>query len=207
MNELFDRFLGLPMRQRVLLLSASILSIFFFYFSYFYWPLSSEISEKRDNVAMMQHDRDRKMQMVANLAAMREQVADLSAELKEATAQLPDSKEIPDLLSNISSLGRESGLDILVFRQRPEEYDDFYASVPVEIRVQGSYHQVGTFFSKVGHLDRIVNVNEISMKDPHIDGESVTINTSCTATTFRFLDEAERARIEKEREREKGGKK
>ena len=98
MNELFDRFLGLPMRQRVLLLSASILSIFFFYFSYFYWPLSSEISEKRDNVAMMQHDRDRKMQMVANLAAMREQVADLSAELKEATAQLPDSKEIPDLL-------------------------------------------------------------------------------------------------------------
>lgn len=206
MNELLDRFLDLPMRQRVMLLGALTASLLFFYFSYFYWPLGTEIAEKNDNVAMMRRDRDRKAQLVAGIAGMREMVEKLNADLKRATAQLPDSKEIPDLLSNVSSLGRESGLEVLVFRQRPEEFSDFYAAVPVEIRVEGSHHQVGTFFGKVGRLHRIVNVNQISMKDPRIEADAVRVQTSCTATTFRFLDEAERERIAKEREREKGGR-
>ena len=203
MNELIDRFLDLPMRRRVILLGASLLSIFFLYATYFYWPLSSEIEEKQENVATLKQERDRKKQMVANLAEMREMVASLDAQLKKATAELPEKKEIPELLSNISSLGSDSGLSIIVFRQRPEEFQDFYAQVPVEVRVRGTYHQVGTFFDKVGRLNRIVNVSEIGLKDPRVDRESVLVTAAFTATTYRFLDEAERERIAKEREQEK----
>ncbi len=203
MNQLIDRFFDLPGRQRVMLLGATVLAVFFIYFTYFYIPLSGEINVKQEEVAGLQHDRDRKKQLAANLDEMRKQVADLGAELKRATAQLPNSKEIPDLLSNISSLGREAGLDILVFRQGEEQFQEFYAAVPVEVRVKGTYHQVGTFFDKVGRLDRIVNVDEITMKQPQVDGGTVEIGTSCTATTFRFLDEAERARLAKEREEKK----
>lgn len=203
MNNIIDRFLDLPMRRRVLLLGAGILSIFFMYATYLYWPMSAEIDEKTENVVALKQERDRKKAMVANLAQMRQQVADLEASLKKATAELPDEKEIPELLSNISSLGSDSGLAIIVFRQKPEEYLDFYAQVPVEVRVKGTYHQVGTFFDKVGRLNRIVNVGDIGMKEPRVERDSVVVTSAFTATTYRFLDEAERERIAKQREEEK----
>lgn len=203
MNDLIERFLDLPMKRRVLLLGASVLSVFFMYATYLYWPLQAEIEEKTENVAALRQERDRKKAMVANLAQMREMVANLEASLKKATAELPDEKEIPELLTNISSLGGDSGLIMMVFRQRPEEYFDFYAQVPVEVRVRGTYHQVGTFFDKIGRLSRIVNVGDIGMKEPRVERESVVVTSAFTATTYRFLDEAERERIAKQREQEK----
>lgn len=200
MNDLIDRFLDLPMRRRVLLLGAGVLSLFFLYATYFYWPMSAEIEEKQENVAALRQERDKKKAMVANLAEMRRTVAELDAQLKKATAELPDKKEIPELLSNISSLGSDSGLIIVVFRQRPEDFQDFYAQVPVEVRVKGTYHQVGTFFDKVGRLNRIVNVSDIGLKDPRNERDSMIVNAAFTATTYRFLDEVERERIAKERE-------
>ena len=64
---------------------------------------------------------------------------ELEGGLKQAVAQLPDTKEIPDLLSGISSMAREAGLEIVQFKQRPEVYKEFYAEVPVEILVRGTY--------------------------------------------------------------------
>src|SRR6185436_2667370 len=99
----------------------------------------------------------------------------------------------------ISSAGRESGLEILLFRQKPERFQDFYAEVPVDVLVRGNYHQVATFFDRVGQLDRIVNVADISMKEPKAESGTMIVDTSCSAVTFRFLDEAERARVAKEK--------
>lgn len=131
----------------------------------------------------------------------------LDGDLRAAVAQLPDTKEIPELLSAVSSLGIESGLEIVQFKQREEEYADFYARVPVDIVVRGTFHQVVSFFDKVGRMPRIVNVSEVSIKAPQrIEGNEVLLDTSCAAVTFRFLDDAERERLAKQREREKGGK-
>jgi type IV pilus assembly protein PilO len=128
----------------------------------------------------------------------------LKAALKEAVAQLPDTKEIPDLLSNISSVGRDAGLEIAQFRQREEVLRDFYAEVPVEVRVRGTYFQVEGFFNEVSRLTRIVNVSDVGMKSPSTASEDpVRLETSLSATTFRFLDDAERERIRKQREKDK----
>ena len=108
-------------------------------------------------------------------------------------------KEIPDLLSAISSAGRESGLEIMLFKQKPERFQDFYAEVPVDVLVRGNYHQVATFFDRVGQLDRIVNVSDISMKDPKTEDGTMVVNTACSAVTFRFLDEQEREKVAKEK--------
>jgi type IV pilus assembly protein PilO len=203
MNDLIERFLDLPMQRRVLLLGVGVLGIFFLYATYFYWPLGEEIERRRETVAQLESDRDRKKAMVANIEATRKMVADLDARLKKVTAELPDKKEIPELLSNISSLGSDSGLTIIVFRQRPEQFEEFYAQVPVEVRVKGTYHQVGTFFDKVGRLNRIVNVSDISLKEPQNRRDSLVVTSSFTATTYRFLDDAERERIAKQRAQEK----
>jgi type IV pilus assembly protein PilO len=207
MEALLERILDLPPRQRVLLVVGSVGLLFFLYAYFLYWPRSELLAEKEQQRDQMQHDRDRMAAMVANLDRARGEVARLDGDLRKAVAQLPDTKEIPDLLSNVSSLGRESGLEIIQFKQRPEQYEDFYAEVPVDILVRGTYHQVAAFFDKVGRMARIVNVTNVAIKSPpKMESDAVMLDTSCAAVTFRFLDEAERERIAKQKEKEKGGK-
>ena len=207
MNDLLERILELPPRQRVLLLVGGVALLFFVYAYFLYWPRSAAIDELDQRRADLTLDRDRKAAMVANIERTRKEVAQLDGDLRKAVAQLPDTKEIPDLLSSISSLGRESGLEILQFRQKPEKFEDFYAEVPVDILVRGTYHQVAAFFDKVGRMARIVNVGNVATKSPaKIEGDAIDLDTSCVAVTFRFLDEAERERIAKQKEKEKGGK-
>jgi len=208
MNDLLDRIMDMPVRQRVLLLVSIVFLLFGGYGYLIYWPRNDQVVEKEEQLATMQQDRDRKAALVANLPQAKKDVADLNAALKEAVAQLPNTKEIPDLLSGISAVARDAGLEIQQFKQRPETYQDFYAEVPVEILVRGTYWQVEAFFKRVSDLTRIVNVSEIGVKAPTlIENDPVKLQTSCAATTFRFLDEEERKRIAKEREKQKEGKK
>ncbi len=204
MNQLIDRLLELPARQRVLLLVGSVGFLFFVYAYLLYWPRGAQIEERQQQLVALSVDRDKKAKLAANLAQARQAVDELKGALKEAIAQLPDTKEIPDLLSNISDAGRASGLEIIQFRQRPEQYKDFYAEVPVEVLVRGTYFEVESFFDRVGKLTRIVNVADIGIKAPAtIESDPVRLETACAATTFRFLDEAERERLAKEREKVK----
>ena len=204
MNELIDKILELPARQRVLLLVGCVGLLFFVYAYFLYWPRGAQIDEKRQQVVALTADRDKKAKLAANLEQARQAVEELRGALKEAIAQLPDTKEIPDLLSNISDAGRASGLEIVQFRQRPEQYRDFYAEVPVEVLVRGTYFEVESFFDSVARLTRIVNVADIGMKAPAVvEADPVRLETACAATTFRFLDEAERERLAKEREKAK----
>lgn len=207
MNDMLERILDLPPRQRVMLLVGGVALLFFAYAYFLYWPRTALIEDKEQRRADLVIDRDRKKALVANLERTRQEVARLDGDLRKAVAQLPDTKEIPDLLSSISSLGRESGLEILQFKQRPEKFEEFYAEVPVDILVRGTYHQVAAFFDKVGHMARIVNVTNVNTKSPaKIEGDALELDTACVAVTFRFLDEAERERIAKQKEKEKGGK-
>lgn len=207
MNDLLERILDLPPRQRVLILVGGVALLFFFYAYFLYWPRSTLIEDREHQRDLLQQDRDRKAAMVKNLEKSRQEVAQLDGDLRKAVSQLPDTKEIPDLLSNISSLGRESGLEIIEFKQRSEQYEEFYAAVPVEIVVRGTYHQVAAFFDKVGRMQRIVNVTDVGIKSPaKPESDAVILETACSAVTFRFLDEAERERIAKEKEKQKGGK-
>jgi len=210
MNQFVERFLDLPPRQRVLFLVGGVGFLFFLYAYFLYWPRAEVIAQQETLRANLQVDRDRKAALVANIEHARQEVARLDGDLRQAVAQLPDTKEIPDLLSNISSLGREAGLDVVQFKQRPEKFEEFYAEVPVDILVRGTYHQVAAFFDRVSRMARIVNVNDVSAKSPSTpDNDTVMLETACIATTFRFLDEAERERIARKKEQEakdKGGK-
>lgn len=195
MSEWIDRLFELdgPRRYGLYALVAAFLLGIYVYL--FFWPGQAEISEKRQLVEEKQNEKTTKTRMIARLGTVQQEVKDLEAQLRAALSQLPDQKEIPELLSTISTVGRDAGLEILVFRQRPENYQEFYAEVPVEMVMRGSYRQVTAFLDAVGRLNRIVNATNISMRTPVIGPDGVTIDTSCTAVTFRFLSEEERARI------------
>lgn len=199
MTELLNRILNLPKQQKLGALAGVIVAILLLDYFLFYSPRSDEISRLAQEIETQRGERDKKKKEVANIPKLKEQMRQLDGRLKEAVAQLPDRKEIPDLLSSISNKVKESGLEILIFRPRAENLQDFYAEIPVDIVVRGGYHDVVTFFDEVGRLNRLVNIGNIELKNPKTAGDRIILETSTVATTFRFLDDAERARIAAEK--------
>ena len=100
---------------------------------------------------------------------------------------LAKRKEIPDLIRQISDLGVQTGLQISLLRPQPEQAKEFYAEVPIIVKVVGDYHAVGQFFDALGRLPRIVSVSNVQMSMR----KAKTLETQCLATTFRFFEEAE----------------
>ena len=206
MKEYLDRILDLPKQQKLGILAGIIIALLALDYFLLYQPSSLEISRLSGEIENNRNEREKKKKDVANLPQLKQQVQQLDGMLKEAMAQLPDRKEIPDLLSSISSKARESGLDILVFRPRAENYQDFYAEIPVDIVVRGGFHNVVTFFDEVGRMHRLVNLSNIELRNPKVSDDRVILESSTLAVTFRFLDDAERARVAAERARTKAGK-
>lgn len=195
MQELLDRILGLPQQQKLAALGVLILLILGLDYFFLYSPRSDEISKLAQEIENGRVERDKKKKEVANIPKLKQQMVQLDGRLKEAVAQLPDRKEIPDLLSTISSKVKEAGLEILVFRPRGENLQEFYAEIPVDIVVRGGFHNVVTFFDEVGRMNRLVNISNIELRNPKASGDVMVMEGSSLATTFRFLDEAERARM------------
>lgn len=102
-----------------------------------------------------------------------------------AMRKLPDSKEIPSLLSNISHSGKDASLSFLRFQPKPEVNKGFYSEIPVKMAVSGNYHNVAVFFDTVSRMGRIVNIRDITMRS---QAGSPKLKTECTAVTYRFLE-------------------
>jgi type IV pilus assembly protein PilO len=205
MNQLIESFFELESRQRAMLCAVMLALVTTAYWSLVYSPRRTELASLQDKIQTLRDERTAKEHLIANLDQERTAVRELQAQVHRAEVQLPDKKEVPDLLSAISAAGRESGLEMLLFRLKPERYQGFYAEVPVDVLVRGNYHQVATFFDRVAQLDRIVNVSDISMKEPKDESGATIVSTSCSAVTFRFLDESERQRIAKQKAEQPNG--
>jgi type IV pilus assembly protein PilO len=199
LNQLLDNILGRPKAQKIGILVGAVILIGALYYSFLYSPRSDQIANLVESVETARNEKNAKTQKAANLPRLRKDLQQLDAELKKAVAQLPDKKEIADLLSSISSKAQQAGLTILLFRPRPETYQDFYAEVPVDISVKGNFHNTVSFFDEVGRLNRLVNIDNIGFKNPTVTGDSVVLETTSVATAFRFLDEAERKKIAEEK--------
>lgn len=195
MNELLDSILERPPIQKVGILAVTIILIVALYYSFLYSSLADEIAKVTENVEMARNEKMVKAQRSANLERLRKDVQRLDTALKVAVAQLPNKKEIAELLSGISAKAQEAGLDVLLFRPRPETFQDFYAEVPVDITVKGNFHNTVAFFEEVGRLNRLVTIDNIGFKNPTAAGDRILLETTSVATAFRFLDEAERKKV------------
>jgi type IV pilus assembly protein PilO len=207
---MFDRILSLPTNQRLLIYGGTVVLLAFLYAFLFYLPRSGEIASKQERIQTLRAEQAKLQAQLKNWDKTKEEMVEVEGQFNQAKAQLPEEKEIPELLKQVSNLGRESGLEVLFFRQKPEIFQDLYAEVPVEMSVRGGYHQVALFFDKVRHLDRIVNIADTNMKNPQLAGGQMQIDAVFSAITYRFLNEEERARVAKEKEeaaKKKGKKK
>jgi len=192
MHPFLERQLERPAGQKVIFWVASLAIIIFVFWQFIYSNKVQELNDLKSRVERLTTEINHERRLAQNLNKFRDQVKELDIKLKELLHELPDKREIPDLLASVSSLAREAGLEVSLFRPMAERYKAFYAQVPVEVSVEGTFHQVATFFDEVGRLSRIVNIDGITLRDPQISDEKVVVKSDCVATTFRYLEESER---------------
>ena len=199
MNQVLTQILQLPRQQKIGILAGLILLLLIIGYFYVYLPGNDKLTKLAEEITAVRSDRDRKKVLSANLLKLQKELQEWDAKLKAAVAQLPDRKEIPDLLSSLSTKAREAGLDILLFRPRAENFQEFYAEIPVDIVARGGFFNAVSFFHEVGKLDRLVNIDNIDLKNPKVGGDHVALEIATLATTYRFLDEAERKKVAAEK--------
>jgi type IV pilus assembly protein PilO len=198
-NQFLSQILRLSRQQKVGILAGLILFLLILGYFYVYLPSDDKLAKLAEEVGSVRSDRDKKRALSANLPKLQKELQEWDSKLKAAVAQLPDRKEIPDLLSSLSTKAREAGLEILLFRPRAENFQEFYAEIPVDIVVRGGFFNAVTFFDEVGKLSRLVNIDNIDLKNPKVGSEPVVLDISTLATTYRFLDDAERKKVAEEK--------
>jgi type IV pilus assembly protein PilO len=199
MNNFLDQILNRPRPQKIGILAGAVVLLLALGFFYVYQPTADQIARLAEEADKIREDRNKKQKIAANLAKLERDLKEWDMKLKMVIAQLPDSREIPDLLSNISTKAREAGLEIILFRPRAENLKEFYAEIPVDIVVRGGFNSAVAFFDEVGKFNRLVNIDNIDFKNPKVTGDQVGLEISTLATTYRFLDEAERKRVAEEK--------
>jgi len=188
-----DSILKLSTPKKIILLGVFLGIIVGLYLHSFFFPLQTELNGYRAELDRLMKESTESKNIARDLQKFKDQVAGLDAELKNALTQLPNEKEIPEILKNISSLGRESLLEFTLFRPKVEEPQQFYSKVPIELTMLGGYHNIGIFFDKLSKLPRIINVVDFNMtRTKDVRGkegkEEVVLKTSCMINTYRFIE-------------------
>lgn len=168
--------------------------------------LASEIEQAEQQRKNLEADFINKQQIAQNLNEYRREKELLEQRLQEALAELPNDKAIDELLRQVNDVGVKSGLQITSVEPQAEQKEQFYARIPVKMKVTGNYHEVAVFFDSVGKLKRIVNVGDIRFANPAKKNEKVIFDAEFQATTFRFLDPAEAEAEAKAAKTAKGAK-
>ncbi len=202
-----DTILALDRTKKILILAGVLVLLSALYVWLLFLPAHKKVARLDAELSKLLVKKAEQEAIAANLAAFKREYLQLDLSLKQAMAQLPDKKEIPSLLENISNLGRESGLEVALFKPGAQKPRDFYAEVPVDIKLVGTFHNLLTFFFKVGNLPRIVNISDLSVNKAKAGSvPSSLLDTACKATTYKFLEESERPQPGKDGKPAKGSK-
>ncbi len=196
MNEKLKDLLELSFKIKICILIGVIALLPLAYYLIFYQEIGTQLSQEQEAVDRLDDEIQKKKVIAAHLPQFEQEVAKLDVELAKALKELPDKKEVDQLLARISDKARDSGLEINLFQPQTEQMKDFYAELPVQIEVTGNYHQVAAFFDEIAHLERIVNVDRFTISEPKVSDDEVLVKTSAIATSFRFLEENERPKDE-----------
>ena len=185
LEPVFNRISKFSKLQRFLICigTYAVLVAPFIWFSYM--PKFESIGKLEKELSELETKLQQAQSKARQLNRMRALLAEAQENFDIAKKKLPQAKEIPDLLANVTASGQASNLQFILFQPLKEETKDFYAEIPISIQVLGSYKNTAMFFYRVAGLNRIVNLKDIRMS-PTSGGND--ISTSCTAVTYMFLE-------------------
>jgi type IV pilus assembly protein PilO len=164
--------------------------------------LSLEDAEKKE--LNLKQVFEKKAKLAVNLEAYEKQLEEMRESFGAMLRQLPNKTEVADLLVDVSQTGLASGLEFELFNPEAEVPREFYAELPIKIRVVGDYHEFGDFVSGVAALPRIVTLHNVSIS--RRDGKNSDLVMNLTAKTYRYLEDSERSSGSSKRKGKKGRK-
>ena len=181
---------NIPAQYRWIMVAALPMVLAAAYWYFLYSPVAQEIANLDQQIEQQHQILSDYQKVAADYDSFQTLVYDLEIKLRKALSQLPDSKEIPDLIRQVSDIGVRSGLEITLLRPQPEQLHEYYAEVPVTLKMIGAYHSLGQFFDQLAQLPRIISVSQVKF-DGHTQENVTRIEAECLATTYRFLDGSE----------------
>jgi type IV pilus assembly protein PilO len=187
-----------PLKKALLLLG--IIIIISGIFSYFlYVPKLKDIKKLERKLKQAQIKLHQTQQIANQLPEFEAEIEKLNLAFKKALNKLPDNKEIPNLLLKITKLGKDAKLTFNLFQPLATRNKDFYAEVPIDIEVNGSYHAVGHFFNQICTMPRIVNIFGYSLGNYETTEGEGLLKTRFQAVTYTFTDKAKPQKDQKKR--------
>jgi type IV pilus assembly protein PilO len=157
---------------------------------YYYWvePMQAEMAIREQKLTAMQADIHKGRTTARQLPEFRRQVADLEQRLESLRAVLPEQKDVGDLLRRIQILAAQSNLQIKGFKPAPTVTRQMHAEWPIDLELDGTYHNLGRFLDEVAKFSRIINVGQLRIKAKDKPTVDSTVTAACVATTFVLFE-------------------
>ena len=197
MEQLIERIAKAPLGLKIGVVAGALVlvtALSYFVFSIPWGPSISEVETriKKTMVEQARLERDfTEKQAIANdLNRFRKEKELLEQRLAEALAELPEEKNLDELLQLFQDRAQKAGLEIATITPEAERPEGFYARIPIPMTVTGNFHEIATFFDSLGRLRRIVNVSDISMTAPKDVGGKMVVDAKFLVTTFMFVNQA-----------------
>lgn len=192
-----------PLGPRIVILAGMLLALLAVA-AWFGWNAQyEELATKEQEEVKLKDDWLNKKKQAVNLEEYRRQLAEIERSFGALLKQLPNAAEMESLLVDINQAGLGRGLQFELFKPGAEVSKDFYAELPIQVNVTGSYHDFGAFAGDIAKLSRIVTLNDINVSPMAKSAD--TLSLAATAKTFRYLDETEVA-AQKKKEKDKAAK-
>jgi type IV pilus assembly protein PilO len=156
-------------------------------------PKKPELDAARAQEQQLLTTLEVKAKKAANLDAYKAQLAEMEQSFGAMLRKLPNKTEVPNLLTDISQQGTAAGLDQKLFQPNAQNIRDFYAELPIKVRLTGSFHSIGAFVSGIAALPRIVTLHDVEIAQLGKNPGSDQLQLDVTAKTYRYLDEEEQA--------------
>jgi len=158
-------------------------------FVYYYeWPQRDEMKTRQQQLVALQKEIKRGRDTKAKLAGFQAQLEDLQERLVTLSEVLPEEKDAADLLRQMQTVATQSDLTIKSFKPAPVVSKELHAEWPINLQIDGTYHNLALFFDRVGKFTRIVNISSIDLKGKQKQDPNSTITADCVATTFVLLE-------------------
>ena len=192
MNPQVEKFIKLPFYKRFLIVFALLACITGVFYFFAFMPKINEYKALVKQSEALQSEIVQKQSIADNLERFRAEYEKMQQRLQESLKELPNDKEIPELLTSISAIAKQNQLEVKKFQPGSEVAKGFYAEVPVALTLTGRYLDIGKFFFDVSEMPRIVTVGNIQMKTAGGDAAGqMLVSVDCQATTYRFLSAGE----------------
>jgi type IV pilus assembly protein PilO len=168
---------------------------------------AEELAAERNREPALKQDYQGKLAQAVNLEELRKQRIQVQEYVTQLEKQLPGKAEMDALLSDINQAGLGRGLDFELFKPGQVVVKDYYAELPISIKVSGRYHDAGAFAADIANLSRIVTLHDLAIEVNKTKGSGGPLTMDATARTYRYLDEAELDQLRADKAKKKDGQK